>query len=90
LNGGGWTWDIDPPARRVFLTLPAAAQQALRLLMEEIIGDDPLGIRQLAAAMDPGGYMHPMPFGGGQGMVTILIVVRATHVQVIQIAWAGA
>jgi hypothetical protein len=84
----GWTWDIDPPVRRVFLTLPDAAQTALYALMDEITGDDPRGIREMAAAMDPGGHMERLPFGG-DGLVSILIVVRATHVQVIQITWLG-
>lgn len=85
----GWTWDIDPPARKVFLTLPAVAREALNALMEEITGDDPRGIREMAEAIDPGGYMLPLEFGGGAGIATLLIVVRGQHVQVIQIAWNG-
>jgi len=85
-----WTWDIDPPAQKVFLALPDVAQAALYALMEEITGDDPRGIREMAAAMDPGGYMQPLTFGGGMGMAVVLIVVRGTHVQVIQITWTGA
>jgi len=86
---GEWTWDIDPLARKVFLALPDAAQEALYALMVEITGDDPRGIRQMAAAIDPGGHMERLPFGGGAGIVTILIVVRGKHVQIVQIIWAG-
>jgi hypothetical protein len=85
-----WTWDFDPPARRIFLTLPDVAQEALNALMEEILGDDPRGIRDMAEAMDPGGYMLPLEFGGGAGIATLLIVVRGTHVQVIQVTWLDA
>jgi hypothetical protein len=85
-----WTWDIDPPVRSVFLSLPGAAQEALVALMQGIIGDDPLGIRQKAAEINPGGATLSLDLGDdGEGLVTVLVIVRATHVQVIQITWAG-
>lgn len=85
----GWTWDIDPRCHRDFLALPAAAQVALHALMEEITGDDPRGIREIAAAIDPGGHVERLEFGGGAGLVTVLIIVRGKHAQVVEIVWPG-
>lgn len=82
-----WTWDFAPPARKEFLTIPAAAQEALVALMEGIVGPDPLGIRRKGNA-DPGGVMHPMPFGAA-GLVTLLIHVRGEQVLIVRIMWAG-
>ena len=84
---GEWTWDVDPPVRKVLLALLDTAQAALYALMDEITGDDPRGIREMAAAIDPGGHMERLPFGGGAGIVSILIIVRGKHVQVVQIIW---
>ncbi len=86
---GEWTWDIDPVANRMFLSLPDTAQEALVALMQGIIGDDPLGLRQQAAAIDPGGWVTRVPFAG-EGIIEILIIVRGTHVQVMRIVWTGS
>lgn len=83
-----WTWDLAPPARKEFASLPADARAALVALMEGIIGEDPLGVRQAAADRDPGGVFLPLPFGSA-GVVTVVVHVRGEHVLVVQIIWAG-
>lgn len=85
-----WVWNFAPPAQKEFLTLPAAAKKALVAFMQEVIGDDPSGIRQEAARVDPGGVVRDLEFGGGEGVVSVLIHVRGEQVMVTKILWLGA